>query len=69
MVCTLIPSQKGLKLGFYKGTDLSDPENLLKGNGKLSRYVDIKAEYDINPVALAALLKEAFNAYKIRNDK
>lgn len=31
MVCTIIPSIKGLKLGFYKGVALPDPENLLKG--------------------------------------
>lgn len=69
MVCTLIPSQKGLKLGFYKGVDLSDPDNLLKGNGKLSRYVEIKRLEDINPKALTALLEEAFAAYKTRNNK
>lgn len=69
MVCTIIPSKKGIKLGFYKGTDLADPENLLRGNGKLSRYVEIKTEDDIHSVALEALLQEAFNAYKIRNNK
>ncbi|MBX3256156.1 MAG: DUF1801 domain-containing protein [Chitinophagaceae bacterium] len=69
MVCTLIPSKKGLKLGFYKGVDLPDPENLLKGNGKLSRYVEIKAREDIKPQSLITLLKEAFRAYKIRNNK
>lgn len=69
MVCTLIPSQKGLKLGFYKGTDLPDPENMLKGNGKLSRYVEIKSQDDIKTEALTTLLKETFNAYKIRNIK
>lgn len=25
MICTIIPSKKGLKLGFYKGIELRDP--------------------------------------------
>lgn len=69
MVCTLIPSQKGLKLGFYKGTDLPDPGKLLKGSGKISRYAEIKKTEDVYSDALKTLIKEAFNAYKIRNNK
>ncbi len=69
MVCTLIPSKTGLKLGFYKGMDLPDPENLLDGNGKISRYIEIKEQEDIKVKPLTALLKEGFKAYKIRNNK
>jgi hypothetical protein len=69
MVCTLIPSKKGLKLGFYKGTDLPDPEHLLEGNGKISRYVVITKKDDIKTNALTTLLKEAYKAYKLRNNK
>ena len=69
MVCTLIPSKKGLKLGFYKGVDLSDPENLFKGNGKISRYIEIKKLEDIEIKPLTTMLKEAFKAYKTRNNK
>ncbi len=69
MVCTIIHSKKGLKLGFNKGVELPDPENLLKGNGKISRYVEIHTPEDIESNALTALLKEAFYAYKSRNRK
>ena len=31
MICTLIPSQKGVKLGLYRGSELSDPDGLLEG--------------------------------------
>lgn len=68
MVCTIIPSKKGLKLGFYKGMDLSGPTHLLKGNGKISRYFDIKTSDDIYSNALQELVSEAFIAYKIRNN-
>ncbi|MBX2923766.1 MAG: DUF1801 domain-containing protein [Chitinophagaceae bacterium] len=67
MICTLIPSPKALKLGFYKGMDLPDPENVLTGKGKISRYIEIKQQEDIKVRPLTALLKEAFKAYKIRN--
>ena len=69
LVCTIIPSLKGLKLGFYKGTDLPDPEHLLKGNGKISRYVEIKSAEDPDSSALQALIMAAFAAYRTRNGK
>lgn len=69
MVCTLIPSKKGLKLGFYKGVDLPDPHNVLKGEGKLSRYVEIRRPEEINTKAVVKLLKEGFKAYKLRLKK
>ena len=35
LVCVIIPSKKGLKLGFNQGTTLPDPEKLLEGTGKI----------------------------------
>ena len=69
LVCTLIPSKKGLKLGFYKGMDLPDPDKLLQGSGKISRYVEIKTRDDIKTKQFKALLEEAFKAFKLRNGK
>ncbi|MBX2921626.1 MAG: DUF1801 domain-containing protein [Chitinophagaceae bacterium] len=69
MICILIPSTKGLKLGFYKGMDLPDPENLLSRNGKISRYIEIRKQQDIKIKPLTVLLEEAFKAYKKRNNK
>jgi len=66
LICMLIPSKKGLKLGFYKGIELADPHQLLQGTGKISRYVEIKTEEDINSFALKDLLTEALEAYKQR---
>ncbi|SFC24646.1 protein of unknown function (DU1801) [Flexibacter flexilis DSM 6793] len=67
LICMLIPSQKGLKLGFYKGVDLPDPHHLLKGNGKISRYVEIKTVEDIEKAALQTMLAEALKTYHNRN--
>ena len=69
MICVLIPSKKGLKLGFYRGVDLPDPEKLLQGNGKISRYMEIDLSQEIRSTSLENLLHEAFRAYKIRTNR
>ena len=66
MICTIIPSKKGLKLGFYRGTDLPDPGNLLKGTGKISRYVDIESIEQVKSASLKNLIKSALTAYRQR---
>jgi len=66
MICTIIPSKKGLKLGFYKGVDLPDPDKLLKGTGKISRYVEIRSEEQIKSPSLKKLIESALAAYKKR---
>jgi len=66
MVCTIIPSKKGIKLGFYKGVDLPDPYHLLEGKGKVSRYAVIRSEEQINSQAIKQLLENALSAYKQR---
>lgn len=66
LICVLIPSKKGLKLGFNKGVDLPDPDKLLKGTGKISRYVEIESDKQIKSGALKKLLKRALEAYKRR---
>jgi hypothetical protein len=65
-LCTIIPSKKGIKLGFYRGSELPDPEKLLTGSGKVHRYVEIKSQDDIKARALKQLLKEATKAWKSR---
>ena len=66
MICTIIPSKKGLKLGFYKGPELPDPDGLLEGEGKISRYVVIHSPEQINSPAIKKLLASALAAYRAR---
>ena len=66
MICTIIPSKMGLKLAFYRGVDLSDPDNLLEGSGKISRYVQIRSASEINAAALKKLIAGALSAYRHR---
>ena len=64
LICVIIPSKKGLKLGFNRGTQLPDPDKLLEGTGKISRYIKIKSEEQIKSIAIKKLLETAFIAYK-----
>src|SRR5436309_9812630 len=59
LICVIIPSKKGLKLGFNRGAELPDPDNLLEGGGKISRYVVIKSDEQIKSKALKKLLQSA----------
>ncbi len=65
-VCVIIPSKEGIKLGFYRGSELPDPTKLLTGSGKLHRYVEIKSKKDLRTRSLKQLIMEAINAWKSR---
>ena len=67
MICTIIPSKKRLKLGFYKGNELPDPSQLLQGTGKISRYAEIKSADQIKSVELKQILLNALTAYQQRS--
>lgn len=67
MICTLIFSQKNVKIGFYKGVELYDPQGLLKGTGKVHRHVAVQKEEDLND-ALSTLFKEAVTKYRQRQE-
>ena len=69
LVCIIMPTKAGVNLGFYKATELPDPEGLLEGTGKLHRHVKLKEPGDIESPALKALLKAALEAYKQRSTR
>jgi hypothetical protein len=66
LLCVIIPSKKGLKLGFNRGNELPDPNKLLSGTGKISRYVEIKEAKQIKSVAVKKLVLSALKAYRQR---
>ena len=66
LICTIILSKKGIKLGFYKGSELPHPTKLLTGCGKVHRYVEISSEEDIRNPVLLALLEHAIHAREKR---
>lgn len=66
MICTIILSKKGIKIGLNKGSELNDPEGLLEGTGKVHKYVQINATKDLKNPAIKDLLKEGLKAWKVR---
>jgi hypothetical protein len=67
LVCTLIMSQKGVKLGVYRGSELEDPKGLMTGAGKVHRHVPLISPNDVRQAGLKQLLKRALEASKARN--
>lgn len=65
-LCTIIPSQKGVRLGFYKGSELPDPHGLLAGAGKVHRSLVLPMEGALADPRLNGLLAAALQAYHER---
>lgn len=66
LICVIIPSKKGLKLGFNRGVELPDPSGLLEGTGKISRYVVIRSEADAEREEVKALISAGLGLYRER---
>jgi len=66
LVCTLIPSKGGVKLGLANGASLSDPQHLLAGEGKVHRHVNFKSLADVRRPGVRALLRAALAAQQSR---
>ena len=69
LICTIIPSRTGVKLGVVGGADLPDPGRLLEGAGKRHRYVAFAESADLERPGLARLLEAALAAWKARAEK
>jgi hypothetical protein len=69
LVCTLILSQTGVKLGLFRGTELPDPKGLMQGEGKVHRHVQLRTAADLNRPGLKPLLKAALKAWRARSSQ
>lgn len=67
LIATLILSRKGVKLGFYRGAGLPDPGSLLRGSGKVHRYVELGAAVAADDARLTELILAAAAAYRARS--
>ena len=67
LVCTIIPSKKGVKLGVVNGARLPDPHRLLEGPGKQHRYVAFAKPEDLEKPGLKELLRTAVSAWQERS--
>lgn len=62
IICVIAPYTSHVILMFGKGTELRDPEGLLKGTEKHVRHVKITGASDIEAPALRTLLETAVAA-------
>jgi hypothetical protein len=67
LICTLILSKKGVKLGLSGGASLPDPHGLLEGSGKVHRYVAIGSAEAAEDPRLAELIEAAATAWRTRH--
>ena len=68
MICTLILSKAGVKLGLARGAELPDPKGLLEGSGKIHRYIRIETTSDLRRPGLKQLVKAAVVAWQKRTE-
>jgi len=67
LICTIILSRKGVKIGIFRGSELEDPNGLLRGSGKVHRYVELTALSDLKKPGVRPLLKAALASWKQRS--
>jgi len=56
-----------VNVGFFLGTSLRDPSNLLQGAGKYMRHVTLRPEAKVDAAALRALIALAYRDMKARH--
>jgi hypothetical protein len=66
LICTLIMSQSGVKLGIVRGAELRDPRHLMTGAGKIHRHVQVHGVADLKRPGLKQLLEDALAAWRTR---
>ena len=57
--CGVLPQEDCGRLVLEYGALLADPDDLLKGNGKQTRYVQIRRQKDIRVLSLKRLIRSA----------
>jgi hypothetical protein len=57
LICTIILSKSGVKLGIVNGAALPDPNGLMEGAGKKHRYVVLNSPADLKKPGLKELIK------------
>lgn len=67
MVCTLILSKSGVKLGLVQGGDLEDPLGLLEGKGKVHRYIPLGGPSDLRKHGVREPVKATHAAWEERS--
>jgi hypothetical protein len=59
-VCGIFPLEDRVRLGFERGVELYDPDDVLSGEGTRVRYLEVRRAGEIPLDALRGLLDEAY---------
>lgn len=57
--CYIAVLKNRINLGFYYGAELSDPQHLLEGTGKLLRHIKIESLEQLEEPAVSELIERA----------
>lgn len=57
--CSIAVYSKHINFGFNRGSEIADPENILKGEGSLYRHLTISEKSDLPKTYITKLLKNA----------
>ena len=66
MICSIIVSKGGVKLGLVGGIDLDDPHKLLEGAGKRHRHIAIEEPGDLRKPGVRELVRANAAAWRER---
>ena len=69
LICTIILSKNGVKLGIVGSAAFPDPDGLLEGKGKRHRYVVIDKAADLKRPGVKALLERGVAEWKKKSAK
>ena len=58
--CSIAVYTKHVNFGFNRGSEIDDPEKIMKGEGSLYRHIPIKEKSDLPKTYIKKLLKEAY---------
>lgn len=64
VMCTIEPTDKGVNLNFINGALMADPDNILQGTDKASRFISINSLNDVRHPSVKRMLRIAHDAYK-----
>ena len=56
-----------VNVGFFRGAEIADPDDLLEGTGKFMRHVKLRPGQDSDDRALTFLIETAYNDMKKRS--
>src|SRR6476620_10654046 len=65
MVCTLLLSKSGVKVGLVRGSELPDPHHLLEGSGKVHRHIPLRTPADLKRPGVTDLIKQTHAAWRL----